>query len=547
MRGRICVHGILPTARLRSLMHSMRILLRLSLVFALLCPAISSHAEDLAETSRRGKELLAAGQFEQAVPVYRDLVNALPGNPGPLMNLGLALHMSGQEREAVKQFQEVLRLAPNHHPARLFLGASYLGLKMPAEAVAPLRAVIRAEPKNTDARLLLGQALLALERYQSAVAQFQELTELDPNSPKAWNGLGLAYEGLASRDFVALERDALGSPYWLVLVAEARASIGMSVRAFLLYREALSKMPGLRGVHRAIAQIYRNNNHADWAAIEEEKEEQLPPLACSTPRTQSPSASISGPKAGPGSARPVGGGLSRRLECEFWAGRYNQVVALSNGTNTVPARFWRIRAYNELARQAFGRLAQLPPSAEVHELLATIHFNRKRYAESAREWEEALKRSPGNSFYQERLAVTLASGREYNRARPILEDLITKAPSSLELNYWLGFTLLELAEVDKAIPLLEKAVAADPQHPAAHKELARAFMQVGQAEKAIPHLKTALPADEDGSMHYQLSVAYRRVGQPELAKQMVEKFREIDQRARALEGAPGQKPEITPP
>jgi tetratricopeptide (TPR) repeat protein len=528
-------------------MHSMLSFLRVSFCLALLAAIGHAGAEDPADTSRRGKELLADGRFEEAIPVYRELVRALPGNPGPVMNLGLALHMSGQEREAVQQFQKVLRLAPNHRPARLFLGAAYLGLKLPAEAVGPLRAVIRAEPMNTDARLLLGQALLALERYRSAVEQFQKLTELDPNNPKAWNGLGLGYEGLASRDFVALEKGALGSAYWLVLVGEARASVGMSVRAFLLYREALSKMPGLRGVHRAIAQIYRNNNHADWASIEEEKENQLPPLDCGEARAFKSPLRVAGPKTAPGMSRPDGKTLSRKLECAFWAGRYEELVALSKGSNTLEAQFWRIRAYNELARKAFARLAQLPPSAEVHELLATIHFNRRRYAESAREWEEALRFSPGNLFYQERLAVTLASGREYNRARSILEDLIRKSPNSLELNYWLGFTLVELAEVDKAIPLLEQAVAADPLHPAAHKELARAFMQAGHAEKAIPHLKTALPADEDGSMHYQLSVAYRRTGQPELAKEMVNKFREIDERARALEGAPGQKPEITPP
>ena len=77
---------------------------------------------------------MAAGRFEEAIPIYRDLVRALPNNPGPIMNLGLALHMAGHEREAVNQFQAVLKLEPTHLPARLFLGAAYLGLNVPVNA-----------------------------------------------------------------------------------------------------------------------------------------------------------------------------------------------------------------------------------------------------------------------------------------------------------------------------------------------------------------------------------------------------------------------------
>src|SRR5262249_6391378 len=100
----------------------------------------------------RGKELMAAGKFEEAIPIYRDLVQALPNNPGPILNLGLTLHMAGHEREAVTQFQAVLKLDPAHLPARLFLARAYLGLNMPTKAVDPLKAVVRTQPNNREAR-----------------------------------------------------------------------------------------------------------------------------------------------------------------------------------------------------------------------------------------------------------------------------------------------------------------------------------------------------------------------------------------------------------
>src|SRR5437868_8788206 len=55
----------------------------------------SSQADDPAEISQRAKQLMAAGQFAEAVPLYEKLVRAIPQNPGLITNLGMALHMSG--------------------------------------------------------------------------------------------------------------------------------------------------------------------------------------------------------------------------------------------------------------------------------------------------------------------------------------------------------------------------------------------------------------------------------------------------------------------
>src|SRR5256885_5308872 len=53
--------------------------------------------------------------------------------------------------------------------------------------------------------------------------------------------------------------------------------------AFYLYRRALEKAPAMRGLHRAVAEIYRQTEHPDWANMEEEKEVSLPQPDCRTP------------------------------------------------------------------------------------------------------------------------------------------------------------------------------------------------------------------------------------------------------------------------
>ena len=448
-------------------------------------------------------------------------MRTLPGNPGPVMNLGLALHMTGHDQEAVTQFQTVLKLQPNHLPAHLFLGAAYLGLKEPAKAIEPLKTFVRAQPNDHEARLLLGEALLSFDRFEEAAKQFGRLSVLDPENPKAWNGLGLSYEGLANRNFEELEKVAPGSAYWLVLVAEARAKADQYPRAFYFYREALKQMPALRGVHAAVAEVYRKTGHPDWAAQEEQQERSAPPQTCSDMASAKGLGATGNDRTAVPRTDPRV--RSQRLECDFRGAQYHELLAGSKGVRTPEAYFWRTRAYNELARQAFRQLAQLPPSGEVHELLA---------------------KSP---YYQRELAVSLSASGDYEHARPLLSDLTKRSPDSVELNYWLGFTLLSLEKAEEAIPFLRKAVKGDPGVLESQRDLARAYLRVGLVEEAVPHLRAALPIDEDGGLYYQLAQAYRRTGQRNLEKEALVKFHAIQSSTTVEKKRTEEQIQITPP
>src|SRR4051794_19273328 len=90
--------------------------------------AQQSSPDVLAQKSHQAKQLMAAGRFADAVPLYVELCRALPSNSGLRLNLALAYHMSGQHREAVPEFERVLKTDPSNLPALASLGASYLAL-----------------------------------------------------------------------------------------------------------------------------------------------------------------------------------------------------------------------------------------------------------------------------------------------------------------------------------------------------------------------------------------------------------------------------------
>src|SRR5262249_55955014 len=149
-----------------------------------------------------------------------------------------------------------------------------------AAAIAPLQNAVRLQPDNVEARALLAQALLAQERFSAAEPHLRRLTQVAPKDPANWFKLGKVYEELASRTFADLLQRAPESPYARPRAAAARAGQGQRSAAVGLYRQALERAPALRGLHEGLARAYRAAGRADWAAVEEEKERQLPAPDC---------------------------------------------------------------------------------------------------------------------------------------------------------------------------------------------------------------------------------------------------------------------------
>ena len=473
--------------------------------------------QDLAEKAQAAKQRMAAGHPDEAVPIYRELLRAMPGNPGLTLNLGLALDMSGDKRAAIREYQAVLKLDPQSFPARLLIGTAYLDLGRPSDALAPLEEAVKLQPGNLDAQATLADAELALERFAPAAAGFEKLSQQDPSSPKVWYGLGACYEGLAQRSFDELTEVAANSPYWLYLVAESRYANKQTYSAFYFYKQALAAMPSLRGVHAALAEVYKQTDHADWAAVEAQKEKALPHPDCA----------------------------AEKLECDFEAGNFLAMVEPAG--KDPKTLYWRTRAYNQLALRAYQQLGRLPPSAETYELQARIEAKRRQYAQAAKDWREALQLVPGNPAFKRGLAMALAQSGNLQEAEKLFRELLLQYPGSASLNYLLGDVMRNAQKPQEAIAYLMKAVAADPKLLTAQSSLGLAYLQVGQAANAIPHLRAALPVDQDGTLHYQLARAYQAHGDRDQAQEMLKVYQEMQAKEQESKKEVEKNVAITPP
>jgi tetratricopeptide (TPR) repeat protein len=483
----------------------------------LAAPILAGQSDELAAKSERAKSLMASHHFEEAIPIYRELLKSAPGNPGLLFNLGLAEHMAGRESESIPHFEAVLKAQPNFVPALISLGAARLALNQPEQAVSPLRRAIVRDSANRDARGMLADALSAAGHFDQAAEQYRKLTELSPDDPRAWYGLGNAYQSMARDAFDRMQKLDAKSPYVLALVADTRVQRRQYRSAFFFYRETLNRLPDVHGVHAAMAEVYRKTGHPEWASAEDQKEQKLPAPDCKMHAT----------------------------ECQFLGG--HDIEAVAGQSSSLESLYWRSRAANELALQAFFRLGELPPSVQMHELKAQIARDQNQHLESVKEWRAALELAPGDPHLDEELAGSLFLAGDYRAAVAETEKLLTAGAKSPELYFAMGDSWLRLEDPGKAVPYLQKALALDPKMLPAHASLGLALSRTGKNAEAIPHLEKALDLDDDGSLHYQLARALQASGQADRARTVMAQYQDIVKKSEEQKAEVAREAQIAPP
>ena len=496
-----------------------RLALRAAFFFALAATAALSQDNDLAAESHRARELMAASRFAEAIPIYESLVKALPGNTGLLLNLALAEEMAGRPARAIPHFEAVLKVQPDSLPALLSISMARLQLNQSREAIAPLRKVIKLDPTNLNALGMLAEAELDQKIFEEAATHYRELTERNAANPRAWYGLGKAYESLSTSTFDRLNRNAPESPYVAILLADTRLQRHQYRSAFFFYRQAQRKSSDLPGIHAGLAQIYRNTDHPDWAATEENREQTLPAPDCKV----------------------------QEWACAFVSKHFVDATKGAGPKASPVALFWATKAYNQLALEAFEHLSELPESVEIHAFKAQILHNHKQDLESANEWRAALKLAPGDTEVKQRLAAALFDAEDYRSVMPLVEEELARTPKASNLNYLMGASLFRTEQPEKALPYLQLAVKGPTDLPAADAALGLTLLSLNKSAEAIPYLKKALVLDDDGSVHYSLARAYRAAGESRLASETMQQYQTIQKQNHEINEQLAKEAEITAP
>jgi len=380
------------------------LIFRVSLILLLLpLFLLGQTQQDAKALSDQAHQALESGRYPEAIVLYQKLIKLYPNVPGLKMNLGMAYYFSGNYRKAITPLSAAVNSGQSDLiSASMFLGSSYVLTGQPEKAIPVLRSYLKHKPDDPRAWEALGDAFSALGKRRQAVEQYRRLSGLEPSSAKAWYELGKGYEALAGEAFDNLQQRAPDSAYSLALIGDSRVVRQQYRSAFFFYRKALEANPGMRGIHVALSRVYRATGHEDWAAAEERKETELGLPDCQ----------------------------AEKIVCDFLQGRMLSVAEAAEKLATPEGLYWASQAYNQLAVQAFGRLAAFPDSLEWHQLRAEIHENQGDYMEAAKEWRKVLEIAPRHPLAERGLALSLFLAKDYQAAKALIDELLKQEPDS---------------------------------------------------------------------------------------------------------------------
>jgi tetratricopeptide (TPR) repeat protein len=134
------------------------------------------------------------------------------------------------------------------------------------------------------------------------------------------------------------------------------------------------------------------------------------------------------------------------------------------------------------------------------------------------------------------LATTLEHAGDDAGALAAYKELAARHPRAAEGHMGLGVLLVKRggADVDEGLGELGRAVEIDPNLYEARVALGRALVARGRADEAVPHLQRAAAlAPDNPEPHYQLSLAYRRLGRKQEAAAESETVKRIHESRRA--------------
>jgi tetratricopeptide (TPR) repeat protein len=192
------------------------------------------------------------------------------------------------------------------------------------------------------------------------------------------------------------------------------------------------------------------------------------------------------------------------------------------------ASYWLERTYQALGAESYAQLeGSFPDSWRTHRLRAEDLALRGDRDNAIKEYEAALHLRPDEAELHESLGEFYLDNRSDGDAQSELEKAAALDPSRTKTLYLLGRLYVLDNENEKAVPFLERALQLQPNLNEASGLLGTALIRMGKFADAVPRLAKAAPLDHMGNIHYELYLAYRKLGEAELAQKALTRSQDI--------------------
>jgi tetratricopeptide (TPR) repeat protein len=228
------------------------------------------------------------------------------------------------------------------------------------------------------------------------------------------------------------------------------------------------------------------------------------------------------------------GDLLLLAQCSYYSGAYATVSMASNRVlrargQDQRALYWLVKAEEKLAVDSLIQAGlAAPQSPRVHLLLGDLYRDMRNYKDAEGEYRKALQLKPDSAAAHFGLAVTYYRDVRFDKAATEAQEVLNLTPRDPDASFIMAETLVSERQYAEAMTYLEAALKGEPASiPRVHALLSKVYAAQGKNEQAVNELKQALTDDRDGSLHFQLSRLYWKLGDRKAAEAAMQKSEAI--------------------
>jgi len=540
-----------------------------------LAKALREKPDLLGPTVIAGMDYLKLGSPEKAIPYLQHALKLDPSNSDARQALASSYLAQEDFRSAAEEFRQLAALDSDKPEAWFRLGHEYLDLS----ADLAFRGA-RLYKESAWGHRFLGDLLFQRNRWEDAQKEYRKALNADSRQSGLHTSLGLTYLRAGKMDeagkefHLELQADSRSEPAWLGLAnlhlvegqpAAALESVGkvwevspeflaaqhfpaveLSSDSAKILGSRIQDEPEIQAKHFLLSALYAAANE-NLLADAEGKSFQAAVVAWQQNQNAAGSPSNADPKDDPCKTHRYSRCVdllqvrkqlmpSERLalgKAEFTLQQYEpaaDALAQVQGVNSenAEASYWLARTYQALGAEAYAQLEEShPDSWRTHQLRAEGFALRQGLEGAIKEYQSALQMRPNEPELHEALGQLYLDNHSDAEAQSELEKTLSLDPSRTHALLLLGRLYVQIRENEKALSYLLRALRLQPDLAEASELLGTAYVRLGQFANAIPKLEKAAPLDHYGNVHYQLYLAYHKLGRAELARKALARSQDL--------------------
>lgn len=207
---------------------------------------------------------------------------------------------------------------------------------------------------------------------------------------------------------------------------------------------------------------------------------------------------------------------------------------LNRDPTNAPSRYGLVRSYQALALACLKHVVELAPDSwRVHQIQGEYYQSRFDYKKAVEEFQAALRAHPDSAELHEQLGNAFLLDKNSADGKAEIAKALQIDPTRTLSLYLLGRVYYQNRDIPKSIEYFQGALRFDPSFLPARAALGRAYMRAGKPASAVPELEKAESTDNSGDLHYVLSMAYRQLGQTDLAAHALAVSQELRKKSAA--------------